>query len=52
MQFEFREMCSPYFGWLHVDQQMLAEHAEKKGLSCEIIRREKNGEYLAALIKS
>ena len=52
MQFEFREMCSPYFGWLHVDQQTLAEHAEKKGLSCKLIRNEKSGEYLAALIKS
>jgi SAM-dependent methyltransferase len=49
IQFEFARHCGPHCGWLHVDQQTLAEHAVSAGWNCEIILEQDGGEYLALL---
>lgn len=51
MQFEFRGIKGPFFGWLQIDSETLKEHAEFKSWQCEIIIEEENGDYLAKLIR-
>ena len=52
MQFEYKGQTGPPFGWLHVDPETLMDHAKKTGWSCEIIRQEEDGDYLARLTSS
>jgi SAM-dependent methyltransferase len=49
MQFEYKGQLGPFFSWLHVDAETLAEHAKKTRWACRIVRREGNGDYLAQL---
>ncbi len=49
MRFAFREEEGPLCGWLHVDGETLRERALDAGWSCEIVRAEESGEYLAQL---
>jgi SAM-dependent methyltransferase len=49
MQFEYKGQKGPFFSWLHVDAETLADHAQKTGWSCRVVRREENGDYLAQL---
>ena len=49
MRFEFEETAGPYFGWLQVDAETLAHHADAAGWLCEVIHHDSSGEYLAEL---
>ncbi len=49
LQFEFAGEHGPYCGWLNVLPAALRVHAERAGLSCEILRVEDSGDYLARL---
>lgn len=50
-QFTYKGQTGPFFGWLHVDSETLANHAEKAGWGCEVIIQRENGDYLARLTK-
>jgi SAM-dependent methyltransferase len=52
MWFEYKDKQGPLCGWLHVDPQTMAEHAQRAGWICEIVLREQNGDYLARLTRS
>jgi SAM-dependent methyltransferase len=49
LRFEYKGRMGPSFGWLHVDAVTLEEHAGRAGWSCEVMRREESGDYLARL---
>lgn len=49
MRFKYRDVAGPFLTWLHVDPKTLAKHAHRFGWNCEVIRMEKNGNYLARL---
>ncbi|MBN2084622.1 MAG: methyltransferase domain-containing protein [Anaerolineales bacterium] len=49
MQFEYKGVRGPLFGWLHVDAETLADHAGPAGWECRIIRQQEDGNYLAQL---
>ena len=51
MRFEFQGKKGPYCVWLHVDDETLSDHAQLAGWQCNVIHREKSGDYLAQLIK-
>jgi SAM-dependent methyltransferase len=51
MQFKYGNIIGPMFGWLHVDEQTLADHAYKSGWGCEVIKRQGDGNYLARLLR-
>jgi SAM-dependent methyltransferase len=48
-QLEFQGIKGPFCGWLHIDQQTLAEHASKAGWNCRILLEQEDGEYFACL---
>ena len=48
---EYKGIKGPIFGLLHVDAEMLAEHAEAAGWSCDILFEGDEGNYLARLTK-
>lgn len=45
----FRGRYGPICGWLHVDPETLASHAESAGWSCEVISQTEYGHFLARL---
>ncbi len=49
MQFEYKGLRGPLFGWLHVDAETLTEHAGKAGFSCRVVSQKEDGNYLAQL---
>jgi 2-polyprenyl-3-methyl-5-hydroxy-6-metoxy-1,4-benzoquinol methylase len=49
MQMEFGGVRGPFCGWLHVDAQTLASHANAAGWGCETVLDAGTGEYLAQL---
>jgi len=49
MQFEYKGAKGEWYDWLHVDPGTLTEHASQEGWKCEIILKEKEGDYLACL---
>jgi 2-polyprenyl-3-methyl-5-hydroxy-6-metoxy-1,4-benzoquinol methylase len=49
MQLEYKGQTGSLFGWLHVDQETLREHAERMGWFCRLVYREDGGDYLAQL---
>lgn len=49
LQFEYKGQKGPFFGWLHVDSETLADHAVKTGWLCQIIIQGEDGHYLAQL---
>ena len=49
LQFAYQRRMGPLFGWLHVDPDTLAGHAEAFGWFCRVVRQEENGDYLAQL---
>ena len=51
MQFEFKGVLSPLFGWLHVDPDTLVTYAEKNNWTCQIVQQEESGDYLARLFE-
>ncbi len=51
MKCEYQGNKGPYYGWLQADEETLKVHSEAKGWSCETIRREENGDYLARLVR-
>ncbi len=51
MRFEFAGCHGPWCGWLHVDDETLAGHADDAGWSCSMVHREANGDYLARLTR-
>lgn len=51
LQFEFQGRKGPYFGWLHVDPDTLNERARMTGWQCDILLKEKSGDYLAKLAR-
>jgi SAM-dependent methyltransferase len=48
LRFEYKDIVGPEFGWLHVDPDMLAEHASDAGWKCAI-EIEEDVDYLARL---
>ena len=50
-QLEYRGCRGPTLGWLFVDSEMLARHAERAGWRCEVIWQEEEGHYLARLTR-
>lgn len=48
-QFVYNQRKSEWFDWLYVDQETLTRHAEKAGLSTEILHTDENDQYLACL---
>ncbi len=52
MLFEFRGVAGPFCGWLQVDAGELAKHAGAAGWRCEIMHKERTGDYLARLSKA
>jgi SAM-dependent methyltransferase len=51
MWFEYKDRRGPLCGWLHVDPETMAEHAERAGWMCEIVHQAQNGDYLARLTR-
>jgi len=49
MRFKCRDVAGPLLTWLHVDPKTLTKHAHRFGWHCEVIRMEKDGNYLAGL---
>ncbi len=49
MRFKYRDVAGPFFTWLHVDPETLTKHAQEFGWHCDVIRMEKDGNYLARL---
>ncbi len=49
MRFEYRGDMGPYFGWLHVDPETLAEQATKADWECRVVLQQEDGNYLAQL---
>jgi SAM-dependent methyltransferase len=49
IRFEYKGRMGPFCGWLHVDAETLAHHAERAGWSCNIVLCQDDGDYLAAL---
>jgi SAM-dependent methyltransferase len=49
MKFCYGDNAGPYFGWLQVDPETLAECALKTGWECKIIYQQEDGEYLVRL---
>jgi SAM-dependent methyltransferase len=49
IQVEYAGRTGPYFGWLHVDAETLAEHAGAHGWNCEVIAVDAAGNYVARL---
>jgi SAM-dependent methyltransferase len=49
MRFKHGDVAGPLFTWLHVDPKTLTKHAQTFGWDCEVIRMEKDGNYLARL---
>lgn len=51
MSIEYKGQKGAMAGWLHVDPETLRERAAEEGWSCEIVRQEEGGDYLARLLK-
>ena len=51
LRFAFRGKSGPTCGWLFVDADTLNERAEAANWRCDVILKEKNGNYLARLRK-
>lgn len=49
MQFEYKSIRGPLFGWLHIDAETLSCYALKTGFNCNVIQRQPDGNYLARL---
>jgi SAM-dependent methyltransferase len=49
IQLEYAGRSGPYFGWLHLDAETLAEHAAAYGWKCEVIAADDAGNYVARL---
>jgi hypothetical protein len=52
IQLEYAGRTGPYFGWLHVDAETLADHAAAHGWNCEVIATDDAGNYVARLVRS
>jgi hypothetical protein len=52
IRLEYQGHRGPYCGWLHVDQETLAQHARSGGWDCAIVLEQEGGEYLARLTPS
>lgn len=48
---EYRGVCCPATGLLHVDEATLADHAEASGWSYDMLFKDVEGGYLARLVK-
>jgi hypothetical protein len=48
---EFQGSPGPYFGWLHVDPETLADHAERSGWICKTLLKQSTGDHLARLVQ-
>ncbi len=51
MQFKYREIEGPFFGWLHVDPETLKTHAERHNWVCDLVSKQDDGNYLASLTR-
>ena len=51
MQFEYRGMRGPLFGWLHIDAETLGSYASQTGWNCEVVQQRQDGNYLARLAR-
>ncbi len=51
MQFEYRSIRGPLFGWLHIDAETLTSHASMTGWNCDVVQRQPDGNYLARLTR-
>jgi SAM-dependent methyltransferase len=51
LQFQYKEMIGSEFGWLHIDIEELTNLARQHGCYCELIREDKERNYLARLSK-
>jgi SAM-dependent methyltransferase len=50
-QLEYKGRRGPTLGWLFLDPETLARHAEDTGWRCELIWQEEEGHYLARLTR-
>jgi len=51
IQFEYRSIRGPLFGWLHIDAETLSSYASKTGWNCEVVQQQPDGNYLARLTR-
>ena len=51
MQFEYRGIRGPLFGWLHIDAETLSRYASKTGWNCDVVQRQHDRNYLARLTR-
>ena len=51
MQLEYKDVCGPFFGFLHIDPETLSAHAAAQGWNCRVLLNEDNGDYLAQLTR-
>ncbi len=51
LTFGFGDKQGPQCGWLHVDSETLARHADKNGWKSTVIVQSEDGQYLARLTK-
>jgi len=49
IQLEYAGRTGPYFRWLHVDAETLANHAATRGWECEVIAADDAGNYVVRL---
>lgn len=51
MQFEYKGIRGPLFGWLHIDAETLSSYASKTGWNCDVFQQQPDGNYLARLTR-
>jgi cyclopropane fatty-acyl-phospholipid synthase-like methyltransferase len=49
-RYEYKEKLGDWFDWLYLDEKTLKELAKQQGLSCEIMTKDENDQYLARLV--
>lgn len=49
LRFEYKGKMSGWFEWMHIDPETLKSHAEKAGLSFDLIATGENGRYLSII---
>ena len=50
IRFQYKDNQGPFCGWLHIDPETLGNYASRTNLSCEVVKREDDDNYLARLL--
>jgi SAM-dependent methyltransferase len=50
-QYEYQDLKGPWFKWLYVDMETLAQEAQEHGFQLQVLSEDSNSQYLARLIR-